>query len=65
MGMESNLMVKKITLERDKIKSFNEYPFSIDVVKDFEELNFDSPVTFFVGENGAGLFDHDRDHQRP
>ena len=54
MSMESNLMVKKITLERDKIESFNEYPFNIDVVKDFEELNFDSPVTFFVGENGVG-----------
>ena len=54
MGMESDLMIKKITLERDNIKSFNEYPFNIGVVKDFEELCFDSPVTFFVGENGVG-----------
>ena len=54
MGMESNLMVKKITLERNKIESFDEYPFNIDVVKKFEELNFDTPVTFFVGENGVG-----------
>ena len=54
MGMESNLMVKKITLERNKIASFNEYPFNIDVVKSFNELNLDTPVTFFVGENGVG-----------
>ena len=54
MGLDRNLMVKKITLERNKIESFNEYPFNIQVVKDFEELNFDSPVTFFVGENGVG-----------
>lgn len=54
MGMESNLMVKKITLERDKIDSFDEYPFNIDVVKNFDELNLDTPVTFFVGENGVG-----------
>lgn len=54
MGMDSNLMVKKISLEREKINSFDNYPFNIDVVKNFHELNFDSQVTFFVGENGIG-----------
>ena len=54
MSMDSNLIVKKISLQRDKIKSFNKYPFNIDVVKNFNELNFDSQVTFFVGENGIG-----------
>jgi len=52
--MDSELIVKKIILERDKIKSFEEYPFNIDVVKNFDELYLDSPVTFFVGENGVG-----------
>ena len=54
MSMESNLIVKKIFLERDKIVSFDRYPFNIDIVKNFDELNFDSQVTFFVGENGVG-----------
>ena len=54
MGMDSNLIVKKIFLERDRIKSFDEYPFNIEVVKKFQELNFESQVTFFVGENGIG-----------
>lgn len=54
MGLDSNLFVKKITLERDKIDSFEHYPFNIDIVKNFEELEFDTPVTFFVGENGIG-----------
>lgn len=54
MSIDSNLIIKKISLQRDKIKSFNKYPFNIDVVKNFEELNFDSQVTFFVGENGIG-----------
>ncbi len=54
MGMDSNLIIKKISLQRDKIKSFKQYPFSIDIVKNFEELNIDCPVTFFVGENGVG-----------
>lgn len=54
MGIDSDLIVKKITLQRNKIESFDKYPFNIDVVKNFKELNFDSPVTFFVGENGVG-----------
>lgn len=54
MDIENNLIVKKISLEREKITSFNEYPFNIDVIKNFNELNFDSQVTFLVGENGVG-----------
>ena len=54
MDMESNLIIKKIFLERDKIESFDKYPFNIDIVKKFNELKFDSQVTFLVGENGIG-----------
>ena len=54
MSIDSKLIIKKITLERDKIQTFQEYPFSIDVVRDFKELNFTSPVTFFVGEKVEG-----------
>lgn len=54
MGIESKLIVKRIKLERDKIPSFNNYPFNIEIVKNFEELELDNPVTFFVGENGVG-----------
>ena len=54
MGLDSNLFIKKITLEKDKIESFDNYSFNIDIVKNFEELEFDTPVTFFVGENGIG-----------
>ena len=52
--MNSNLIVKKIILERDKIENFDNYPFNIDIVKNFHELDFKSQVTFFVGENGIG-----------
>ena len=52
--MTNNLIIKRISLERNKIESFDIYPFNMDLVKNFEELNFDSPVTFFVGENGVG-----------
>lgn len=32
----------------------NHYPFNIPALRDFKELPFESPVTFFVGENGMG-----------
>ena len=54
MGIDSNLMVRRISLERDKIENFDKYPFNIPVVENFHELEFSSPVTFFVGENGIG-----------
>ena len=48
MNMDSNLIIKKISLEKEKIKLFKEYPFNIEVVKNFNELIFESPVTFFL-----------------
>lgn len=52
--MNDNIIIKKIILENDKIKNKSIYPFNIKTVKDFNELEFDSPVTFFIGENGIG-----------
>ncbi len=54
MELDSNLMVKKIILQSERIESFDEYPFNIEAVRNFRELTFESPVTFFIGENGAG-----------
>jgi predicted ATPase len=31
-----------------------EYPFSVPIVRSLERIEFTSPVTFFVGENGSG-----------
>lgn len=52
--MNENLMIKKIVLEKDKIENQDIYPFNIEVVKNFTELKLDTPVTFFIGENGIG-----------
>ncbi len=54
MALDSKLFVTKIFLDRDHIESFEEYPFNIPVVKNFESITLKSPVTFFVGENGIG-----------
>ena len=49
--MNSNLFIRKIVLDRAKIDNFNKYPFNIEIAKNFKELEFNKPVTFFVGEN--------------
>lgn len=33
---------------------FTKYPFSIPIIKNFNNLKFSKNVTFFVGENGVG-----------
>ena len=41
-------------LLREKVSSFEEYPFCLPAVKRLEILEFHSGVTFLVGENGTG-----------
>jgi predicted ATPase len=47
-------LVRAIRLERDRVPSFDAYPFSIPAVAAMGELELDPHVTFFVGENGSG-----------
>lgn len=49
-----DLFVKRISLLRDKVEDFNEYPFNIEVLRNFNELSFEKNVSFFVGDNGIG-----------
>jgi predicted ATPase len=42
------------TLLRDKVRSFDDYPFGIPAVSNLDRIEFDQPVTFFIGENGSG-----------
>jgi predicted ATPase len=46
--------ISSITLKRDKVPSFKEYPFSIPAIRNLRELSLPRPVTFLVGENGTG-----------
>jgi predicted ATPase len=47
-------MLKKVKLLRDRIQSWQDYPFCVPVIRLFEELNLRSRVCFFTGENGTG-----------
>ena len=44
----------RATLRRDKVMSFSDYPFSIPAIGGMDFIEFDRPVTFFIGENGSG-----------
>ncbi len=43
-----------LELEREKVPSFDAYPFSVPAVMGLTSLDFHRHVTFLVGENGAG-----------
>ncbi|MBW4568294.1 MAG: AAA family ATPase [Tolypothrix carrinoi HA7290-LM1] len=40
--------------KKTNVKKPDSFPFNLPLVKAFEEINFQKPVTFFVGENGSG-----------
>ncbi len=44
----------RVTLLRDRVPSLAAYPFSIQAIGNLDDLQFEQPVTFFVGENGMG-----------
>ena len=48
-----NFLVQ-VSLLRDTVPSFDAFPFTIPAIGGLDELHLDQPVTFLVGENGAG-----------
>jgi predicted ATPase len=52
--MISEQFLIEVDLDRERLESFDEYPFSLDAVKHLRHLKLHPSVTFIVGENGAG-----------
>jgi predicted ATPase len=50
---DRNFLVRA-ALRRDKVPSFSDFPFSIPAIGGLDTIEFDRPVTFFIGENGSG-----------
>jgi predicted ATPase len=46
--------VSRVSLQREKVVSFDRYPFSLAAVRTLEHLDLHPKVTFFIGENGSG-----------
>lgn len=54
MALFSNLYIDKIKYNKKDILNDNVYPFNIPAIKNLNEIKFNKPVTFFIGENGVG-----------
>ncbi|MFC7321503.1 AAA family ATPase [Halobacillus campisalis] len=52
--MTGDSVLKRIELQRERIPSFQTYPFSIPSIKNLQHLDISNRVTCFVGENGSG-----------
>jgi predicted ATPase len=46
--------LKSVKIRKWDDSESSQFPFSLDIVQSLKSINFDSPVTFFVGENGSG-----------
>ncbi|MDP8217832.1 MAG: AAA family ATPase, partial [Candidatus Theseobacter exili] len=46
--------ITSVTLHPEKYPSDCHYPFSLPIFNHTKQMLFESPVTFFVGENGTG-----------
>lgn len=49
-----NAYLRAVTLLRDRIPSFEKYPFNLPAVSTLDQLDFHPKVTYIVGENGMG-----------
>jgi len=47
-------MIHLRTVDFNKIGNFDNFPFNIPIIQKWEPIQFNSPVSFFVGENGSG-----------
>src|SRR6266568_9286491 len=48
------MRLKKIELLRDRVQSWDEYPFDVPCIGSLKHIDVRSRVCFFVGENGSG-----------
>lgn len=54
MSLFNKLFIEGVMYEKEKVIDDNIYPFNIPAIKNLDELKFEKPVTFLIGENGAG-----------
>jgi predicted ATPase len=54
LTVQTTLYLREVSLRRETVPSFDEYPFSLPAIRGLDELELRSPVTFLVGENGSG-----------
>lgn len=53
-ALDAEHYVLDVKLKREKVPSFEEFPFCLPVVRRLDTLELHPKVTFIVGENGSG-----------
>lgn len=48
------MYLKTVRYLRENIQDYSKYPFNIECLANFSELELPTNVTFFIGENGSG-----------
>lgn len=46
--------VKSVYLKNELISSYRQFPLSLPVIRNFQEILFHPNVTYIIGENGMG-----------
>ena len=54
MSVVQTQFAGRVTLLRDKVESFDGYPFCLPAIRTFESIELHPRMTFLVGENGSG-----------
>ncbi len=54
VNMNRSHYIRRLSLKREDVPSFERYPFHLPSIKKLTELEFHPNVTFIIGENGMG-----------
>jgi predicted ATPase len=53
-GLRARNYLMQVNLLRDRVTDWDVHPFTVPVVRAFDHLVLEQPVTFLIGENGSG-----------
>src|SRR5688572_26205094 len=53
-SISANHYVLEAQLRRERVPSFDSYPFSLSAIRHLHTLELHPAVTFLIGENGSG-----------
>ncbi len=48
------IFLKSVSLREWSAREANQFPFTLEIIQSLREIQFEAPVSFFVGENGTG-----------
>lgn len=51
---QNSQYLRRISLKKEQIVSYTEYPFNLPVIHKFQEIVLHPNVTYIIGENGMG-----------